>query len=69
MAVTNLPCEFSADASIQFSEDLKPFLKSIVSANYKNDLEQSNLPDEIKRAVIMWKGKFTPKFSYMKKYL
>jgi alpha-aminoadipic semialdehyde synthase len=69
MAVTNLPCEFSADASIQFSDDLKPFLKSIVSANYKNDLEQSNLPDEIKRAVIMWQGKFTKKYSYMKKYL
>jgi alanine dehydrogenase len=69
MAVTNLPCEFSADASSQFSENLKPYLKAIVSANYKDGLQDSNLPDEIKRAVIMWKGKFTKKYSYMKKYI
>ena len=35
MAVTNLPCEFSADASIQFGGNLAPFYKNIVSADYK----------------------------------
>ena len=69
MAVTNLPCEFSSDASNEFSEDLKPYLKAIVSANYKDSLIDSNLPDEIKRAVIMWKGRFTKKYSYMKEYI
>lgn len=69
MAVTNLPCEFSSDASNEFSEDLKPFLNAIVSANYKNSLHDSNLPDEIKRAVIMWKGRFTKRYSYMKEYI
>jgi alpha-aminoadipic semialdehyde synthase len=69
MAVTNLPCEFSADASEQFSGNLSPFLKDIVSANYKESLQDSNLPDEIKRAVIMWKGKFTKQYSYMKEYI
>lgn len=69
MAVTNLPCEFSSDASDQFSENLQPYLKAIVSANYKDSLQESNLPDDIKRAVIMWKGKFTKKYSYMKEYI
>jgi len=69
MAVTNLPCEFSADASTQFSDDLKPFLQKIVKANYKGSLDESNLPEEIKRAVILWKGNFTQKYSYMKKYI
>ena len=69
MAVTNLPCEFSSDASNEFSEDLQPFLKAIVSANYKDSLIDSNLPDEIKRAVIMWKGRFTKRYSYMKEYI
>lgn len=69
MAVTNLPCEFSADASTQFSENLFPFLKDIVSANYKDSMHDSNLPEEIKRAVIMWKGRFTKKYSYMKEYI
>ncbi len=69
MAVTNLPCEFSTDASNEFSEDLKPFLKPIVSANYNGELFESNLPDEIKRAVILWKGRFVKKYSYMKEYI
>jgi len=69
MAVTNLPCEFSADASIQFSGNLFPFLKDIVKANYQDTLQDSGLPDEIKRAVIMWKGRFTKRYSYMKEYI
>ena len=69
MAVTNLPCEFSTDASIQFSENLKPYLKKIIDANYRGSLSESGLPDEIKKAVILWKGNFTPTYSYMKKYL
>jgi len=69
MAVTNLPCEFSADASIQFSENLQPFLQRIIKANYKGTLSESYLPEEIKRAVILWKGNFAPKYSYMKKYI
>jgi saccharopine dehydrogenase (NAD+, L-lysine forming) len=69
MAVTNLPCEFSTDASSQFSEDLYPFLKSIISADYKGRMRDSNLPDEIKRAVILWKGKFAADFEYMKGFI
>ena len=69
MAVTNLPCEFSADASEQFSNDLSPFLEDIVKADYEGTLADSQLPDEIKRAVIMWQGKFTEDFKYMNKFL
>ena len=69
MAVTNLPCEFSADASIQFSGELAPFYKSIVSTDYKKSFDDSELAPEIKRAVIMWKGEFTEAFKYMKEYI
>jgi len=69
MAVTNLPCEFSADASIQFGGDLEPFYKNIVSADYKKSIDESELAPEIKRAVIMWKGKFTEEFNYMKEFI
>ncbi len=69
MSVTNLPCEFSTDASRQFSKDLSSFLDVIISADYKNSLEKSGLPDEIKRAVIIWKGNFTDDYFYMKNYI
>lgn len=69
MSVTNLPCEFSADASRQFSKDLSVLLDSIISANYKGSIEDSGLPAEVKRAVIIWKGNFTDDFFYMKNYI
>ena len=69
MAVTNLPCEFSADASIQFGGDLAPFYKNIVSADYKKSFADSELAPEIKRAVIMWKGEFIEEFEYMKEFI
>ena len=69
MAVTNLPCEFSADASEQFSNDLFPFLKNIVSANYSHSLDRSKLSPEIQRAVIMWKGEFTEEYKYLQKFI
>jgi hypothetical protein len=69
MAVTNLPCEFSADASIQFGDNLAPFYNNIVSADYNNSLNDSGLAPEIKNAVIMWKGEFTEEFKYMKEFI
>ena len=69
MAVTNLPCEFSEDASRQFSRDLSVFFDSIISANYKSGFDNSGLPPEIKRAVLIWKGNFTKDFFYMKNYI
>ena len=69
MAVTNLPCEFSADASIQFGGDLAPFYNNIVSADYKKSIDDSELAPEIKRAVIMWNGEFTEEFKYMKAFI
>ena len=69
MAVTNLPCEFSADASEKFSNELLPFLKGIISADYNDRLSASGLPDSIKNAVIMWRGIFTEKYKYMEEYI
>ena len=69
MAVTNLPCEFSADASIQFNSNLAPFYKNIVSADYTKSLNDAELAPEIRSAVIMWKGDFTEEFKYMKDFI
>lgn len=69
MAVTNLPCEFSADASKQFSKDISQFLQNIIQADYNKRLEESTLSKEIQRAVILWKGEFTREYKYMRKYI
>ena len=70
MAVTNLPCEFSADSSHRFGIDLEPFLNAWLSADFSaSTVEESGLPDPIRRAVILWKGKFTPAYKYMEEFI
>lgn len=70
MAVTNLPCEFSADASVQFSENLKPFISGIIHADFDAPSpSEAGLPPEIAGATILWKGEFTAPFAYMQEYL
>lgn len=70
LAVTNLPCEFPADASAAFSRNLSEFVSGITTADYQaNSVLESGLPEAIKRATILWNGEFTEKFVYMKEFL
>ncbi|MEL6651036.1 MAG: hypothetical protein AAFQ87_09570, partial [Bacteroidota bacterium] len=70
MAVTNLPCEFAADASAQFSADMGDLISGIATADFSaTDPKAAGLPAAIQRAVILWQGAFSPDFAYMKEYL
>jgi alanine dehydrogenase len=69
MAVTNLPCELSADSSDQFSRELSPLLDSLVNARLDAGLEEAGLPESLVRATILWKGEFTSRFSYMEEFV
>ena len=69
MAVTNLPCEFSSDASAQFSEDMNPILDNLLNADLSGSFNDSGLNDAWKGSCIMWKGELTEKYAYMKEYL
>jgi len=68
MAVDNLPAEISLESSISFSEALKPLVLAIAEADFRGDYAECRLPDSIKRAVILYKGQFTPNYSYMKNF-
>jgi len=69
LAVDNLPCELPKESSISFSESLWRFVPGIVKADYSKEFKDINLPMEIKKAVIVYKGKLTPDYHYMNKYL
>ncbi|MCD4652107.1 MAG: hypothetical protein K8S56_10045, partial [Candidatus Cloacimonetes bacterium] len=68
-AVDNLPCEFPREASDGFSRALKPFMERMISNDYNLPIDQSSLPDEMKRAVIAHKGKLEPDFEYLNNFL
>lgn len=69
MAVTNLPCEFSKDASAQFSDDISPLLARIASADFEGSLADSGFPIAIQKATILWKGEFTDNYAYMSDFI
>ena len=69
LAVDNLPCELPQDSSTFFSNQFKPFVPVLLSADYDSSLDASGLPPEVKRAVIVYKGQLTRDYEYLNRYL
>jgi saccharopine dehydrogenase (NAD+, L-lysine-forming) len=69
MAVDILPAELPREASDYFSHVLRPFIPAIARCDFSVPFAECNLPDEIKRAVIVYQGKLTPDYQYIQKYL
>jgi len=69
MAIDNLPCEFPKDASSSFSEELKKFVEGTCSADFKEDFDNISLPYEIKKATILYNGRLTKEYEYMKQFI
>ncbi|OGD24479.1 MAG: hypothetical protein A2Y69_00595 [Candidatus Aminicenantes bacterium RBG_13_59_9] len=69
MAVDNLPAEIPLESSVFFSGALKGFVPGIAAADFSGSLADCRLPDPIRRAVILFRGQFTPEYEYMKSYI
>jgi len=70
MAVDNLPCELPQESSQTFSHTLVRFIPDIVHADFlEEDFDKVALPPEIKKAVILYHGQFTPNYTYINKFL
>jgi len=69
MTVDNLPCELAKEASEFFGEVLTPFIPRLANADYNVPFENLNIPGELHRAFILHKGKLTPDYKHLSKYL
>jgi alpha-aminoadipic semialdehyde synthase len=69
MAVDNLPCEFPRESSLEFSAVLKNYVNDIVSADYSRDFKQLDLSEVARRAVILYNGRLTEDYEYMRQFL
>ena len=69
MAVDNLPCELPRASSRNFSKSLLPFIPWVAKADYTQPFHSLNLPDEVKKAVILHQGKLTPDYQYIEDFL
>jgi alpha-aminoadipic semialdehyde synthase len=69
MAVDNLPAEISLESSLAFSRVLKSLVPDIAAADYSGGLKDCLLPASVKKAMILFKGEFTPEYEYIKEFL
>ncbi len=69
MAIDNLPAEIPLESSAYFSGALKAFVPALARADFDAELPECGLPPEIQRAVILYRGEFTPSFSYMQEFV
>lgn len=69
MAVDNLPAEMPLESSVFFSQTLKPFLPALGAADFAGTFEACDLPEPIKRAVVLFKGEFPPSYRYMQAFV
>lgn len=69
MAVDILPSELARDASIAFGDALSEFINPIAEADFSKELGELNLPEPIKKALILHKGNLTPEYTYIEQYL
>ncbi len=67
MAVDNLLCELSVDASHSFSSALAPFIPSLANADFSaSTMAESGLPTILQRACIVWRGELTEAWQELK---
>lgn len=69
MAVDILPSELPRESSESFGDALVNFVPAIAKADYSKDFDKLDLPKEIKRAMILHKGKLTPEYQYIEEFL
>ena len=69
MAVDILPAELPRDASDYFAGVLLPYVPALAAADYSVSFDDLMLPPEIKRAVIVHRGKLTPSYAYLQDHL
>ena len=69
MAIDNLPCELSQDASDHFSSVLVNHIPALMTMDLSLSFDDLELESEVKNAIIVYDGKLTPEFEYLKQYL
>ncbi len=69
MAVDNLPTELPKESSTSFSETLLQFIPSLAKTDFTVDFDKLDLPKELKRAVIVYRGSLTKNYSYLEQHL
>jgi alpha-aminoadipic semialdehyde synthase len=65
LAVDNLPCQLPLEASEHFADTLAGFLPAVADCDWEQPLDAVGLPPELEPAVIVHRGKLTPRYAHL----
>ncbi len=65
LAVYNLPAELPLESSTYFSGKLKEHVPAVAAAHFDRPFSECGLPDVLRRAVILYRGRLTPDYAYL----
>ncbi|MHC5061822.1 MAG: bifunctional lysine ketoglutarate reductase /saccharopine dehydrogenase family protein [Planctomycetota bacterium] len=69
LAVENLPAEIALEASTHFSNALIDYIDKLVCCDFSKEYKHLALPEPLKKALILHRGKFTPDYMYMQSFV
>ena len=69
LGVSNLPAGIPQDASEAFSKMLKPWVKDLLDADYRNPDLSQELPPPLAKAVITHQGSLMRDYQYLRNYM
>jgi alpha-aminoadipic semialdehyde synthase len=69
MAVGNLPTELPVEASNDFGAALLPMIPTLAHLDLRAPFARVDMPDILRRAVILWRGEFNPALDYLRSFL
>ncbi len=69
LAVYNLPAELPLESSTYFSGKLKEHVPAVAAARFDKPFAECGLPDVLRRAVILYRGRLTPDYAYLSRHI
>jgi alanine dehydrogenase len=69
LAVDKLPSELPGEATQFFGKALMPFIPDLARANWTKTLNELDIPDEFKGAIITHQGNLTPDYKYLESFI
>jgi alpha-aminoadipic semialdehyde synthase len=69
LAIDNLPCQLAAESSEHFGDTLVRWIPTLDRCPWTKPLDELELPECIRRSVIVHRGELTPTFRYLDRFL
>jgi alpha-aminoadipic semialdehyde synthase len=69
MTVDNLPCQLPKESSQHFGDALVRFVPALDACDWERGVDELDLPDAIRRAIVVHGGQLAPGFTHLRRFM